>query len=79
MASRNANTFTIRFERAEEGGYTVTVPELPGCVTEGDTLAEALEMVKDAIAGWLQVAAQCGDPIPEAFEEIVRETALDRA
>ena len=76
MASRGTKTFTIRFERADEGGYTVIVPELPGCVTEGDTLAEALEMVKDAIAGWLQVAAQSGDPIPKAFEDIVNETAL---
>lgn len=76
MAGRSAKTFTIRFERADEGGYTVTVPELPGCVTEGDTFAQALEMVKDAMAGWLQVAAQCGDPIPKAFEDIVNETAL---
>ena len=67
MAGRSAKAFTIRFERADEGGYTVTVPELPGCVTEGDTFAEALEMVKDAIAGWLQVAAQFGDPIPKAL------------
>ena len=75
MASRGIKAFTIRFERADEGGYTVTIPELPGCVTEGDTFAEALEMVKDAIAGWLQVAAQCGDPIPKAFEDIVSEAA----
>ena len=79
MAGRSAKTFTIRFERADEGGYTVTVPELPGCVTEGDTFAEALEMVKDAMAGWLQVAAESGDPIPMAFEEIVNETALHPA
>lgn len=76
MATKGAKTFTIRFERADEGGYTVTVPELPGCVTEGDTFEEALEMVKDAVAGWLQVAAECGDPIPKAFEDLVGETAL---
>ncbi len=75
MAGRGTKTFTIRFERADEGGYTVTVPELPGCVTEGDTLEEALEMAKDAIKGWLHVAVQSGDPIPKAFEDIVDEMA----
>ena len=39
---------------AEAGGYAVTVPTLPGCVTEGDTLEEALENTKDAIALYLK-------------------------
>lgn len=33
----------------EEGGYTVTVPALPGCITQGETLEEAIMMAKDAI------------------------------
>ena len=40
----------------EAGGYTVEVPELPGCLTEGDDLAEAKRMTKDAIELWLSVA-----------------------
>jgi DNA-binding transcriptional MerR regulator len=39
----------------EAGGYTVEVPELPGCRTEGDDLAEAKRMTKDAIEAWLSV------------------------
>jgi predicted RNase H-like HicB family nuclease len=39
----------------EVGGYTVEVPELPGCVTEGDDLAKAKRMAKDAIELWLSV------------------------
>lgn len=39
----------------EAGGYTVEVPELPGCRTEGDDLAEAKRMTKDAIELWLSV------------------------
>ena len=39
----------------EVGGYTVEVPELPGCLTEGDDLAEAKRMTKDAIELWLSV------------------------
>lgn len=38
------------------GGYTVRVPALPGCFTEGDTLAEATRMTKEAIELWLSVA-----------------------
>jgi DNA-binding transcriptional MerR regulator len=42
----------------EAGGYTVEVPELPGCRTEGDDLAEAKRMTKDAIELWLSVDDQ---------------------
>lgn len=38
------------------GGYWVRVPELPGCLTEGDTLAEARRMAVDAITLWLESA-----------------------
>ena len=41
---------------AEEGGYWAEVPDLPGCVTEADTLDELKVMIKDAIAGYLEVA-----------------------
>jgi predicted RNase H-like HicB family nuclease len=41
---------------AEEGGYTVVAPALPGCISEGDTEEEALENIKDAIHGWFVVA-----------------------
>lgn len=41
---------------AEEGGYWAEVPALPGCITEGDTMEEVLDNLKDAIDGWLDVA-----------------------
>lgn len=41
----------------EEGGYSVEVPALPGCFSEGETLEEALENIKEAAEGWLQAAA----------------------
>jgi len=71
--------FHIRFQRAEEGGYVVTIPEMPGCVTEADTFEEGLEMVKDALEGLLEVAVEDGDPIPEQFDEVVHELVGDRA
>ena len=41
----------------EAGGYTIEVPELPGCITEGDTVPEARRMAREAIKAWLDAAA----------------------
>jgi antitoxin HicB len=57
-------TYTVLFEPAEEGGYVVTCPALPGLVTEGDTLEEARAMAADAIRGYLESLVKDGDPIP---------------
>ena len=54
MNKEEEYTYTVLFEPAEEGGYVVTVPALPGCVTQGDTLEEAREMATDAILGYLE-------------------------
>ncbi|MBI2863200.1 MAG: type II toxin-antitoxin system HicB family antitoxin [Chloroflexi bacterium] len=54
----------------EEGGYSVIVPALPGCVTQGDTIEEAIEMAKDAIAGWIAVAEEHGEVVPEEDEAL---------
>lgn len=57
-------SFTVLFEPAQEGGYTVTVPALPGVVTEGDTLEEARAMAQDAIRCYLGSLHKDGLPIP---------------
>jgi len=41
------------FEPAEEGGFTVYVPLLPGCISEGDTFEEAVENIKEAVELYL--------------------------
>ena len=46
--------FNVVLEKAEEGGYIVTVPALDGCFTEGDTVDEALENAKEAILCYLE-------------------------
>ena len=53
---------------AEEGGYTVVAPALPGCISEGDTEEEALENIKDAIQGWLLVAKKHDLYVPDLGE-----------
>ena len=45
--------------------YNVTVPALPGCFTYGETIEEAIEMAKDAIAGFVAALADRGEPIPK--------------
>mgnify|MGYP001000324944 CR=1 len=45
---------SIVLEPSDEGGYTVYVPSLPGCISEGDTRQEALEHIREAIALYLE-------------------------
>jgi antitoxin HicB len=54
-----------------EGGFVVSVPELPGVVTEGDTVAEALAMAKDAIKGYLATMRERGWKLPSVRREQV--------
>ena len=54
------------FSPCEEGGYMVEVPDLPGCVTEGDTLAEAIFMGEDAASGWVLLELEEGGDAPAA-------------
>ena len=47
-------TYKIHLHQEEEGGYTVIVPALPGCITFGETIEEALQMAKEAIQLYLE-------------------------
>jgi len=67
--------FEVFLEEAEEGGYVVTCPELPGCVSEGETKEEALENIQDAIEGYLTVLRKHGQPIPKVEIEKVKVAA----
>lgn len=58
--------FPAVFEAADEGGFTVTFPDLPGCISEGDSESEALEMAEDALCLHLYGMEVDGDPIPLA-------------
>jgi predicted RNase H-like HicB family nuclease len=58
----------ILYPDLEEGGYTVTVPALPGCITQGETLEEAIAMAKDAIRLHIESLIADGEPVPEEHE-----------
>ena len=49
----------------EDGGYSVAVPALPGCHTQGDTLDEALANAREAIRLYLEDVLASGEPLPE--------------
>ena len=58
-------TFHVILEHNETGRYTVTIPALPGCISEGDTKKEALANIKEAIELYIESLDADGEPIPE--------------
>ncbi len=66
--------FTIIAHQDEDGGYWTEVPALPGVGSQGDSLDEAIENTKEAIALMLEYLSEKGQPIPEPKEIIVKVT-----
>jgi len=60
---RNLN-YRILLRKEPEGGYTVTVPTLPGCVTFGETVDEAIAMAREAIELYIEDLLEKGKEIP---------------
>lgn len=58
-------TYKLHLAPESEGGFTVVVPALPGCITCGDTFEEAVEMAKEAIQLYLMELKENGEPIPD--------------
>jgi predicted RNase H-like HicB family nuclease len=56
--------YTVIYEPQPEGGYTVAVPALPGCITEGDTIGEARSMAEDAIRVYCESLLADGVELP---------------
>ena len=52
--------------KKEDNGYSVVVPDLMGCCTQGDTLEEAIEMAEDAALGWLLTTLEDNEEIPKS-------------
>lgn len=64
--------YTVVFEPAEEGGFVVSVPALPGCITQGETLEEAWKMAEDAIGCYLGSKIKHHESIPrESKKEFI--------
>ena len=63
--------FKVVVEPAEEGGYIVECPALSGCISEGDTLEEAIENIKEAIQGCMEARNQRINPKARAMEIVI--------
>ncbi|MFH1110660.1 MAG: type II toxin-antitoxin system HicB family antitoxin [Planctomycetota bacterium] len=66
--------YTVVIEPADDGSFSAYVPDLPGCVSCGDTPGQALDSIREAIQGHLQTLREFGEPVPKprSFASIVR-------
>lgn len=62
-----------------EGGYVAEVPDLPGCLTQGETIEELMEMVEDAKRCWIADALERGEEVPKPVDESYSGRILVRA
>jgi antitoxin HicB len=58
--------YPVRVHKVEEGGYRAEFPDLPGCVTEGDTLKETLDNAQEALSGWIASRFERNYEVPTA-------------
>lgn len=65
--------YDVIFEEQKVGGYTVTVPALPGCISEGDTFEEAKANISEAITAYLESMVKHGEEIPSGDTNILVE------
>jgi predicted RNase H-like HicB family nuclease len=67
--------YRVVIEQDEDGVYVAEVPTLPGCISQGNTRSEALDNIKEAIAGYLESLQAHGEPVPPSItEEVVEVT-----
>ena len=71
--------YTVVYELQPDGGYTVHVPSLPGCITEGDTMEEARRMAQDALRAYCESLLADGEPLPPNVAESSRLELLEFA
>jgi antitoxin HicB len=69
----NLMRYRVLLETDEDGMIVAEVPALPGCISQGSTRAEALQNIKEAIAGYLESLNKHGEPVPPAISEEVVE------
>ena len=59
--------YTILLEPEEDGGFVVSVPALPGCISQGDTRDEAMANIREAISVYIEDCRESGEPVPTQF------------
>jgi len=59
------HTYKIHLHKEPEGGFTVSVPALPGCITYGEDVDRAIAMAKEAIELYVEELQERGEPVPD--------------
>jgi predicted RNase H-like HicB family nuclease len=72
-------TYRVLLNREPDGGYTVTVPTLPGCITYGETIDEAITMAKEAIELYIESLVVHNEPIPDESNMLEYSLTLEAA
>lgn len=62
--------FTVVLEKDEDGVYVATVPALPGCISDGNSVEEAMSNIKEAIRGFIEDMKADGETIPHDIDII---------
>ncbi len=62
--------YTAVFEREQDGGFSVYVPDLPGCASQGDTHDEALANIREAVDCYLEGLKADGLTVPESHVDV---------
>jgi antitoxin HicB len=65
--------YRVLIEQDEDGFFVAEVPALPGCVSQGETRQEALDNIREAIAGYLESLEEHQEPVPPSIHEEVVE------
>jgi antitoxin HicB len=68
--------YRVLIEQDEDGVFVARVPVLPGCVSQGSTRDQAVDNVREAIAGYLESLRAHDEPIPPAISEEIVEVAV---
>jgi antitoxin HicB len=72
-------TYRVLLNREPKGGYTATVPTLPGCITYGETVEEAMAMAKEAIELYIESLVAHNEPVPDETNTLEYAITLEAA
>ena len=72
-------SYKILLTKEDEGGYMVTVPALPGCITQGDNIEEAMVMAQEAIELYIEELQARGEKIPDNSNTLEYSLNLETA
>jgi len=71
--------FTVVIQKAEEGGFWAEVPALPGCYSQGETVEETMENIREAIEGHVEALRQEGQGIPLEEDLIIGRVRVSKS